>query len=162
MKTNDVIQVVYTTEEQTALETNLSAIEDFAAKNAPNLNAEDRQQYGSIHETNKLLVDKCKTLMEQNPQLIPAFVEKEEFQRDYDARKFIEDTLLRLDGIKRKLEDTKILLDYDNYQDAMAFYRSARYLANEQEEFAIPVYDELKQYFPGKKNGSSSVTETEE
>lgn len=161
MKNNDVIQVVYTTEEQTALETNLSALEDFAAKNAPNLNAEDRQQYGSIQDTNKLLVNKCKTLMEQNERLIPAFVNKEEFQRDYDARVFIEKTLLRLESVKRQLEDTKILLDYDNYQDSMAFYRSVRYYANEQEEFAIPVYDELKKYFP-RKNGSTSEDQTEE
>ncbi|GAB7086731.1 hypothetical protein [Marinifilum fragile] len=161
MKNNDVIQVVYTTEEQTALETNLSALEDFAAKNAPNLNAEDRQQYGSIQDTNKLLVNKCKTLMEQNERLIPAFVNKEEFQHDYDARVFIEKTLLRLESVKRQLEDTKILLDYDNYQDSMAFYRSVRYYANEQEEFAIPVYDELKKYFP-RKNGSTSEDQTEE
>ncbi len=161
MKNQDVIQVVYTTEEQTALETNLSALESFAAKNAPNLNAEDRQQYGSIQETNKLLVNKCKTLMNQNERLIPAFVNKDEFQRDYDAREILEKTIMRLDSIKRKLEDTKILLDYDNYQDSMAFYRSVRYFANEQEEFAIPVYDELKKYFP-RKSGSTSEDQTEE
>ena len=161
MKNNDVIQVVYTTEELTALETSLSEMESFATKNAPNLSAEDRQQFGSIHETNKLLVDKCKTLMEQNIQLIPGFVDKDEFQRDYDAREFIEKTILRLETVIRQLEDTKILLDYDNYQDSMAFYRSVRYYANEQEQFAIPVYDELKKYFPKKRSTSETVTETE-
>jgi len=48
-------------------------------------------------------------------------------------------------------------LDHDNYHDALAFYRSVRYLANEHQSGAIAVYEELKQYFPTKKKEKESA-----
>lgn len=93
--------------------------------------------------------------MEQNPSMIPTFIDQGEFQRDLTAREEIEKLILKLDTIKRNLSDTKILLDNDNYHDALAFYRSVRYLANEHQSGAIAVYEELKQYFPSKKKEGS-------
>lgn len=155
MKTEDLIQVVYSTEVLTNCEQNLSGMEEFANLHARDLSAEDRVSYGSINETNKLLVNKGQIIMEQNPELIPQFVDFEEFGRDFIAREQIEKVLLRLEVIKQKLTNTKILLDHDNYHDVLAFYRSVRYLAKEQVQGAIPIYDELKQYFPHTKSKKS-------
>jgi hypothetical protein len=162
MKTNDVIQVEFTPVELESLNTNLVGLESVAKKHAPNLTAEDRQQFGSIQDRNKLMVNKGMFYMEQNPDIVPKFVDINEFKRDYEARDTIEKAIRRLDAIRRKLEDTKILLDYDNYQDVMAFYRAVRYLAKEKEEYAIHVYEELKTYFPGNKTSNSENEETEE
>lgn len=152
MKNNDLIQVVYTPEELESCKTGMVAVETFAAKHVPNLSAEDRQNLGSINETNKLFVNKTKTLMEQNPSMVPVFINQEEYNRDLIAREEIEKLILKLDTIKRNLSETKILLDHDNYHDALAFYRSVRYLAREHQSGAIAVYEELKQYFQTKKN----------
>lgn len=151
MKNNDLIQVTFTTEELTENNTHLDALLAFASKNAPQLSLEDRTNYGSVNETNKLLVNKAKSFMDQHPELVPLFVNMEEFERDYRAREIIEGIILKLDLIKRKLSDTKILLDHDNYHDTMAFYRSVRYYAGEHEQGAIPIYEELKQFFPHNK-----------
>ncbi|WP_127344002.1 hypothetical protein [Ancylomarina longa] len=161
MKKNDLIQLVFTPEEKETLEQSLSSLESMASKNTPDLSSEDRQNLGSINDINKLFVNKCQVMMEQNPQLIPAFVDVDEFTRDFDARKQVEDMILRLDVIQRQLSDTKVLLDHDNYHDALTFYRSVRYYAREQQESAIPIYDVLKRYFPGHKAESNPV-ETEE
>lgn len=157
MKTNDLIKVVYTPEELEDCNTGVTAIETFANKHVPNLSGEDRQNLGSINETNKLFVNKTKTLMEQNPSMVPVFINQEEYHRDLTAREEIEKLILKLDTIKRNLSDTKILLDNDNYHDALAFYCSVRYLANEHQSGAIAVYEELKQYFPTKKKEKDSA-----
>lgn len=157
MKNNDLIQVAYTPEDLEACNTGVTAVETFANKHVPNLSGEDRQNLGSINETNKLFVNKTKTLMEQNPSMVPVFINQEEYHRDLTARQEIEELLLKLDTIKRNLSDTKILLDNDNYHDALAFYRSVRYLANEHQSGAIAVYEELKQYFPTKKKEKDSA-----
>jgi hypothetical protein len=160
MKNNDLIQVVFTEEELTASNTNLDALLEFASKNSPELSSEDRVSYGSVNETNKLLVNKSKSYMEQNPDLVPSFVNMEEFNNDFKARTDLEEMIQKLDLIKRKLSDTKILLDYDNYQDTLAFYRAVRYFAGEQQQGAIPIYEDLKQFFPhGKKNEAEAVQE---
>lgn len=156
MKTDNLIQVVYPTEVLTNCEQNLSGLETFANLHARDLSAADRVSLGSINETNKLLVNKGYVIMEQNPGLIPQFVDFDEFGKDYVAREHIEKVLLRLEVIKQKLTSTKILLDHDNYHDVLAFYRSIRYLAQEQVQGAIPLYEELKQYFPHKKSKKST------
>ena len=86
MENNDLIQVVYTAEELEAFNTGIAAVETFAAKYVLNLSAEDRQNLGSINETNKLFVNKTKILMEQNPSMVPVFVDQEEYGRDLTAR----------------------------------------------------------------------------
>ncbi|WP_282016381.1 hypothetical protein [Marinifilum flexuosum] len=162
MKNNDLIQVVFTEEELTETNTHLDALLTWANKNAPELSLEDRTSLGSINEANKLLVGKTRSYMHQNPDLVPQFVEMAEFERDYKTRKEIEEIIQKLELIQRRLSDTKILLDNDNYQDTMAFYRAVRYLAGEQEQGAIPIYEELKQFFPhGRKKKEEEKKEAE-
>ncbi|MCY1635372.1 hypothetical protein [Marinifilum sp. D737] len=161
MKNNDLIQVVFTEEELTANKTHLDELLTTATKNAPELSSEERTRYGKIGGTNKLLVDKAHLFMQQNPSLIPAFVNMEEFARDFKAREEIEGMIQKLELITRRLSDTKILLDNDNYNDAMAFYRAIRYYAGEQEQMAIPIYEEMKQFFPHGKKKEEEKAETE-
>ena len=63
-------------------------------------------------------MNKTATLIEQNPVMLPSFIDYEEFKRDFKAREDIEKILLKLDAITKNLTDTKILLDHDNYQDS--------------------------------------------
>ena len=139
---------MFTEEELTETNTNLDALLTLANKNAPGLTPEQRSAYGSINETNKLLVNKAKIIMQENPKYIPTFVNTEEFEKDFVAREHIETMIRKLDQIRLKLNDTKILLDNDNYMDAMAYYRAVRYFANEHDQEAMPLYNELKQFFP--------------
>ena len=159
MKNNDLIQVVFTEEELTENHTHLDALLAAVVKNAPELSSEERTLYGKIAGPNKLLVDKTHLIMKQNPSLVPNFVDMEEFERDFKAREEIEAMLQKLELITRRLSDTKILLDNDNYHDTMAFYRAIRYYAGEQEQMAIPIYEELKQFFPHKKKEDTATTE---
>ncbi len=67
-------------------------------------------QYGSIADRNKVLVDKCKDYMDRNPETVPRILDKEEFDRDYAARKQMELPARSLNSIIEKLEDTKTVL----------------------------------------------------
>ena len=134
MKENDLIHVDLQPEELTTCKDSIKAINDVISKIAPSLTNEERKNYGSINDSNKLFVNKTKLLMEKHPNLVPTFVNMVEFNSDYNARVEIEKLLIDIDDLKRKLEDTKILLDNDNYQDALAFYRSIRYYAQEKQD----------------------------
>ncbi|PKQ62713.1 hypothetical protein BZG02_10900 [Labilibaculum filiforme] len=153
MKNNDLIQVTFNPEELTENNAHLDALLASANKNAPGLTPEQRSTYGSINETNKLLVNKARAIMHENPKYVPNFVGLDEFERDFRAREVIEDMLRKVAQIQQKLNDTKILLDNDNYQDVMAYYRAIRYYTSEHDQEAMPLYNELKQFFPNHKNG---------
>jgi len=83
LKNNDLIQVVFTPEELAENNSHLDALLTSANTNAPGLTPEQRSTFGSINETNKLLVNKSKLIMRENPKYIPNFVDIEEFDRKY-------------------------------------------------------------------------------
>ncbi len=86
--------------------------------------------------------------MQQFPELVPSFIDKDEFERDFQTRAEAEELIMLAEDALRKLTDMKTMLDYDNYQDVLAFYRSVRYSASEKIGNAVAVYNDMKQFFP--------------
>ena len=136
----------------------MRAFLEIITSKAPVLSNDDRRTYGSVAEQNKLKINKGRTYMQQFPELVPTFIDREEFERDFQARTDAEELMMLAEEGLRKLSDMKILLDYDNYQDVLAFYRSVRYSASEKISNAVTVYNDMKQFFP--RTGSSKA-ETE-
>lgn len=158
MSVENLAQVVFTSQELEKLDASITEIEKILKGKTKNLTPEERKQYGSIAEHNKLLVNKSKELMEQYPQYVPAFLDKEEFDRDYAARTQIETRLLRLQGITEQLSDTKVLLDHDNYFASLTFYRNIKFLSLENIPGIDVIHNALKQFFKGGKGKKSQDT----
>ncbi len=152
MKNSDLIQFVMTTEQKDTVIQSLKSAGSVFSAIAPNLTNEQRKEFGSVDEQNKLIIDKGRAYMAQYPALVPLFVEKDEFERDYISRGDLSEVEMILLQMLRQVTDIKILLDHDNYQDVLTFYRSVRYYANEEEMDAITVYNDMKQFFPRTSN----------
>lgn len=148
MTNNDLIRVVFTQEEKEAAKQALQTLSQIIASKAPVLSTDDRSTFGSVAEQNKLKINKARSYMQQFPDLIPSFIDHDEFERDFQARIDTEELIILTEDIYNKLSDMKILLDYDNYQDMLSFYRSVRYSAREQISNAVTVYTDMKQFFP--------------
>lgn len=86
--------------------------------------------------------------MEQYPDYVPRYIDKAEFDKDYTAREVLESRMIRLKGITEQVEDTKKLLDFDNYQAALSFYRSIKVLSEEDLPGTTNIVQDLKQFFP--------------
>lgn len=86
--------------------------------------------------------------MEQYPDYVPRYIDKVEFDKDYTAREVLESRMIRLKGITEQVEDTKKLLDFDNYQAALSFYRSVKILESENVPGVTTMLGDLKQFFP--------------
>ncbi|QAR31153.1 hypothetical protein EQP59_07310 [Ornithobacterium rhinotracheale] len=164
MSKQNLISVVFSSDDLQKIDQALNTIAEVLKGKVHNLSAEERKQFGRIAEQNKLLVNKTKDLMEQYPQLVPAFLDKEEFDRDFSARQAIEKRLLHLEHLTEQLSDTKILLDNDNYSDALIFYRNVRYLSGEDVPGSTIIAKELSQFFPRtrKKNANKPNDSTPE
>ena len=159
MLNDDLIQVTFASEEKETASQAVRTLLDVVSPKAPALSNDDRRTYGSVAEQNKLKINKARTYMGQFPELIPSFIDRDEFERDFQARSDAEELIMLVEEALRKLTDMKIMLDYDNYQDVLAFYRSVRYSANEKVSNAVTVYNDLKQFFP--RTGSAKPdTET--
>lgn len=149
MALDNLISVSFTSEELTKISAAIEQINTVLKDKAINLTPEDRRQYGSIADRNKLLVDKAKFYMEKAPHTVPKTIDKAEFDHDYAARGQVEAPLRELTMVAEKLRDTKTLLDYDNLQTAMAYYRYVKYLASQNEPGTTTIYQDLKLHYPG-------------
>ncbi|MFZ4929601.1 hypothetical protein [Chryseobacterium sp. Mn2064] len=147
MALDNLISVSFSKSDLETIDKAIQDIQTVLVGKTINLSPEQRQQYGRIAEQNKLFVNKAKIYMEQNVQYIPAFLDKAEFDRDYEAREQIEQRLQQLDSLVEQLSDTKVLLDHDNYHNSISFYRSIRYLSEENVPGTNVVYEGMKQFF---------------
>ena len=130
-----------------ALAVLVTDLEQTLSGKVTDLSPEDRQTYGSIGEQNKLLVNKVADYRQNQPQHSAPEVDWAEFEADYTSRKFWENLILRLATIIRQAESTKILHDYDNYQDALTDYAYSQYRAERNIPGAADKVAELKQFF---------------
>ena len=149
MALNNLISVQFTDDELMELDEGLTKIENVLRGKTHNLTPDERRQFGRIAEQNKLFVNKAKGYMDDYPEFIPRYIDTDEFDRDYHAREVIENRLTRLQGLSEQLSDTKVLLDHDNYNNAISFYRVIRLLSRENVPGTTHVYQGLRQFFSG-------------
>ncbi|AYZ13076.1 hypothetical protein EGY05_14545 [Chryseobacterium arthrosphaerae] len=147
MALDNLISLSFTTEELSKLDQALQTIGTVLSGKTINLTPEERQQYGSIAEQNKLFVNKVKTYMEQYPQYVPNFLDKAEFDKDYLGREQVEQRFQRMSSLTEQLSDTKVLLDHDNYHNAITFYRNLKFLSGENVPGTNVIYEDMKQFF---------------
>jgi len=149
--------------EKTSVATHLAALEATLMPKIKNLSAEERQKYGSINETNKLIVNKAKDYRTIQPALSSPDVDWVEFQNDFDSRDFLQATILRLQSMIDGLNNNKILHDFDNYQAALTDYDYAKYKANTKVAGFEKKVNEMGQFFYRPAAASATAkTEDEE
>ncbi len=144
---DNIISVSFSDEDIEKMNSAIALLNEALEGKAVNLTPEERRQYGSIADRNKILVDKAKFYMEKAPQTMPRTIDKAEFDRDYAARTLLEAPLRELTIVTEKLRDTKTLLDFDNLQSTLAYYRYVKYLASENEPGTTSIYQDMKQHY---------------
>jgi hypothetical protein len=152
MALENLISISFTPEDLKKMDEALNTLQTLLQGKTINLTPAQRMLYGAIAEQNKLFVSKAKGYMEQYPEYVPRFVDKTEFDADYAARQQLEERFQRLSSLSEQLSDTKVLLDHDNYHNALTFYRNIRYLSGENMPGTTVIYNDMKQFF---KSGSS-------
>lgn len=158
MAFDNLISLTFSENELTTIDQAIQTIETVLQGKTINLTPDQRQQYGRIAEQNKLFVNKAKGYMEQYPQHVPGFLDKTEFDNDFSARQQIENRLQRLSSLTEQLSDTKVLLDHDNYHNAITFYRNVKFLSGENVPGTNVIYDDMKQFFSSSIPSTSSGT----
>lgn len=94
------------------------------------------------------------------PNLRVPDVDWEEFFRDMKTRSFLETLYNRLTALQQKVQNTKILHDYDNYQDALADYAYTNYKAGSKSVGYETKQKELKQFFSRSRRKQNEDGET--
>ena len=143
--------------EKTTVNNAVNTLETALSPKLANLTAEERQQYGSVNEQNKLIINKVKDFKDAQTALSSPDVDWVEFANDYDTRAFLQATIQRLQSLNDGLTNAKILHDWDNYQAALTDYDYAKYKASTNAVGYQTKVTELGQFFAGRPAGSTAV-----
>lgn len=133
--------------ERTAVETALHDLERALVEKLANLSVEERLQYGSVNEQNKLIVNKVKDFRDSQPELSSPDVDWGEFEQDHQTRAYVQNTIQRLQSLIDGLTNAKILHDWDNYQASLSDYEFAKYKLHTNAIGYQTKVNELKQFF---------------
>ena len=150
----NVVQQHILPEELKAIDDSIIALEKVLESKRPNLSPEERQRYGRINEANKLFVNKVYDYCNAQPALCSPDVDWAEFKADYDDRVALETRLNRLRSLVEIMENSKILHDFDNFQNALMDYSFTQYKKDTEAGGFVTKYNELKQFFP--RSGTST------
>ena len=139
----------------TALQQAITNLETALKPININLSPEDRTKYGRVNEQNKLFINKVHNFAQTQPDLKSPDVDWEEFHKDFQSRNLYESAINRLESLVIKMKNSKILHDYDNYQDALNDYAYTSYKAGSKIVGYEDKLKELKQFFA--KNRKSTA-----
>ena len=148
----------FSTAEKAAVNNAATALETALATKLANLTADERQQYGSVNEQNKLIINKVKDFRDAQPGLSSPDVDWTEFANDYDTRAFLQATIQRLQSLMEGMNNAKILHDWDNYQASLTDYDYAKYKASTSANGFQTKVSEISQFFnrTGTNNNETS------
>lgn len=133
--------------EKTAINTAVTSLETALIAKLANLTPEERQQYGSVNEQNKLIINKVKDYRDSQPALSSPDVDWVEFANDHDTRSYLQNLIQRLQSLLDGLSNAKILHDWDNYQASLSDYEFAKYKNGTNAVGYETKVNELKQFF---------------
>ncbi|UPT71462.1 MAG: hypothetical protein M0D53_03535 [Flavobacterium sp. JAD_PAG50586_2] len=135
--------------EKNAVLAALTALETALAGKLANLSPEERQQYGSVNEQNKLIINKVKDYRDMQPGMSSPEVNWTEFMNDYDSRNFIQNIQQRMQVTFEGLIAAKMLHDWDNFHASLMDYNYSKYRMNSDAHGYEGKVNELKQFFQG-------------
>jgi len=105
-------------------------------------------------------MEKCREYIISHPQFMPGFVSMTEWNKDLVARDHYMGFLLRLRTLVASGEDTLMIINSEIYRVCLAYYEGVERGASMGAAGAQPIYDDLKERFPGRGPASTTTTTT--
>lgn len=155
MSSENKVSVSFTTEEITRMKNAIKEISSVLRGKMQSLTPEERKTFGRVKYEKEVWIDKVKLHMDSHPSKIPAYIDKEEFDKDYTTHKQLNELIALLEVELQQMKDTNLLAGYDLDMCAHAFYRLIKVSAENKDAGADVIYQDLKQQFPGRKKKQS-------
>ena len=114
------------------------------------LTAEQRQTLPKMGDKTVAFVNKSLEYARQNPQVVPSYLNMEEFAKDVEAVNKLFQVSAPLQKIAEGLDDTALMAGSEAYAAALAFYTSLKAAITAGETGLKNVYGDLSARFPGR------------
>ena len=116
----------------------------------------DRRDLPKMKNESAVFVKKSLAYAQTHAQLVPAYVDVEEFERDVAAFDTLAHLLRRLNPWLSLVDDTRMLFGSQALGAALSCYRSIKDAAKRGEPAAATIYKDLRVHFPARNSKSAS------
>lgn len=151
MALTNLISILFTAAEITAISDALDVILNIIQPKAINLTPEERQAYGRVRYEFEVWINKCHGYMTANPTIVPQYIDMVEYDKDSETRESMKPMEQKLQQLYEMFDDSYVLLGHDLYVNSIAFYRAVKNAAQNNVPGATSIYEDLKQQFPGRR-----------
>ena len=148
----NVISVEFPAADVQEIKTNILHIKGKLPQGLVTLTPEERRAYAKMGDKSIAFVEKALDMAQSFPQLLPAFVNVAELNKDVEAVKVMKTILRQLEEITVLLDDSILLAGSEALTAALSIYNAAKDAARRDVAGAKQVADELKERFPGRKH----------
>lgn len=114
------------------------------------LSDEERQNIPKMGDKTVSFVNKCYEYAQQNPGIVPRFLDLEEFKKDTEVVKQLFQIYAPLQKLVEELDDTMMMAGSEAYAAALVFYSALKTALNSGETGMKNIYEELSTRFPGR------------
>jgi hypothetical protein len=115
------------------------------------LTPEQRQTLPKMGDKTIAFVNKAIEYARQNPKIVPAYLNMEEFARDVDAVNKLFQVTTPIQKLAEEIDDTMMMAGCEAYAAALAFYTSLKAALTAGETGLKSAYEDMAARFPGRK-----------
>lgn len=116
------------------------------------LTAEEHPQAGSSNGQNKLVVDRLNEIHNSHPHWDCVQVDWAAFEARVASSAALEKIIRRLQALTVQFDNTKLLYDDENYQQALYQYQFIGFLAEHKEPGAATILEDITRLLPGNRD----------
>jgi len=122
------------------------------------LSAQDRRELPKMGDKSIGFDEKCVTYMASIPEFLPGFVDLGEVNKDRALRAKMMRFYADLAQLNDTVDDTLRVVTSEIWMADLAYYQAVREAARRGRPGAQPIYDDLRQRFPGPGRTPGSPT----
>ena len=121
------------------------------------LDTEDRKSLAKIGDKSIPFMQKVVQYVDSNPEFVPAYVDAEEFKKDFKAFLDLREIMRPIMQLVGNLEDTTVLCGADSYDGGRAYYKSVQQAAKMNVPNSKAIEDDLKPRFEMKVGKAAPI-----
>jgi len=150
MSGKNLISLQIPAEDQTAIYDALNVLQTRLVPHLVDLTPAERKEIPKMGDKTLAFVTKAQAYIEQNPTLVPAYLDTEQMKIDLDAVAELKKLLTPLKQITNLVDDSYLLSGSEAYISSLYFYNYLKGASRAGVLGTDVIYDDLKARFPGR------------
>ena len=149
MNNKNQISLQIPVEDQTAIYDALNVLQTKLVPHLVDLTPAERQEIPKMGDKTLAFVTKAQAHIEQNPTLVPPYLDTEQMKIDLDAVTELKKFLTPLKQLTDLVDDSYLLSGSEAYMAALAFYQYLKGASKAGVPGADVIFEDLKNRFTG-------------